>query len=330
MRPVPLRLRSVSAPVLLAALLAACSATPAPPPMSDAPDRASPGEPSRFGRLQVDRPAGLAWASASLRADDVTVTAEPWDGARLDGDDRERAAAAVGADLVRRASERPAPPWWTGGDVLIERAEIDLDGGRTATVVLSVPGRYALEGARRWEAVLDADGMLVRAQIESRRPPDELRAALVRVLGAVRTAQDDGFGGADWLYAGPLALDLEPAPREEAGVGYTGPGGALQLSAQPTPSPPDPQSLRERAGRARQLGGVEVLRSRDLAAGGLDGEEVVADVRPRGEPSERTHTWEHVGPQRSVTIDWTQNPAPPQGAGTSEWDALLGSLRPTP
>ena len=320
----------------LAPLIGACAVSPpAPWPLAPVPTPLDASGSVRFGRYVVSvPPEGVSWQTAIVRCGEAAVTVERWAGAELDGDDRAAAFDAAWADVVRRAAGQPAPPWWDGDGVVLARET--LRAGRRGATLFTVPGRYAPLGMRQWEAAVDAGDALVRVKVAGTDVRAEaLRDRLDRVVDALRTPEDDGFGTADWLYAGPVALDLSPAGGEEASAGYRGPLGRLRVSARADGVPND-ASLRERAERTqggpfrpntRGVGKVDLVRSRDRRAGGLAGQEVVAVARPRGaEPTERTHTWEHDGDHLFLTIELAQSPAP-SGEADPRWDPIVDSAR---
>ena len=327
---------AASALMLLSAL-AACRASPTDPlPMSPPTETAPPPEPVAFGRLRLALPADLTWATASARSGGVSVVPTTWAGAELDGDDRAAAFDAAWAGVLADA-ERKDPPLDRDSNVIAERDLAPLDG-RPVRAVLGYTGMYGLPDERRWDLLLDAGAVLVRAHVVGSRPPDALLDDAVRVLASVRTAADEAFGTADWLYAGPVALALPEAEAEEAGAGYEG-AGALSLRSTPRgapiPEPPLRQRYAELAGGAfrrmfGRMGRTEIVRSQDRSVAGLPGQEVVAEVVPREGDGERRHVWEASAPGPRLLIEWVTPRTPPPPETVATWDAVLDSVAPPP
>ena len=298
---------------------------------------------SAIGRYRFELPEPAVWRRSGLSRHGTDIVASPWEGAGLEGADRETAVDAAGAALQADVFRRP-PPWrleesgattaYLGG------REASLADGRRATAVLGYPGTYSLEGERRWDVVADGGVALLSTHRASQKPEDDVLGELIELLSASRSADDADFGWADWLYAGPVALVLPPARggpgrSERASVTFEVPTGTLAMRISPSAGEINERSLLERwrdvLGAVAQgdADGVEVetVRSGGRTVAGMAGEELVEVTRPPDAPAQRAMTWEYRGPETDVTIRMEPSTGP-LDAALAAWDRLLDSVRP--
>ena len=323
---------------VLAVALAACSP---PSPSMPAADPA-PTVPAVVGRFSLDLPEPAVWTASVLGYDGTDVTAAPWEGAALDGADRETALDAAGAALQNEVFRR-SPPWRLEESgvktAFLGSRETSLADGRRAIAVLGYPGEYTLDGERRWDVITDGGVALLSTHRASQRPEEDVLRELLDLLSASRSSADAAFGESDWLYAGPVALALPPARggpgrSERASASFVLPTGTLGMSIDPAAIEIREQSLLERwadvlaAVAGGQAGGVDVetVRSGTRTVAGLSGEELVEITRLRGGgQTERTLTWEHLGDDLEVVIRVDPSTGP-LDAALAEWDRILDSV----
>ena len=321
-------------------LLAACTPDPARPgpvtpgpagPPDSPPPAAVTGTPIGAARLVFAPPDGLAWTRASGFYGDADVLALPWDGADLDGDERDAAFEGAWAGVAREVGRRDAPLWWSAPSAVVEERDLTDRAGRPARGVLAVPGFYSREGERQWDVLADAGPALVRVSSRGPRDPDAL---LTDALTIARAQTPGSF------HLGTAALAVPFQGSESVTVELAGRAGRLTVLSRSGGTLPIEPPLRQRAAESegpgiRRLlgpGGVTTLRNRDRTVAGLAGREAVLEIAPRGEPGERTHAWEYRGDggarERFVAVEWTVGLDVPAQPSLAAWDALLDSFRP--
>lgn len=320
------------------------------------------------GRLTVELPAptALAPTSGGGTHQDVQVAEHPWPPALPpDGPARDAARDRAWADRVQGALRADPPETLRGtpdGDAGTYLGAREADPGPLPWARAVLHRDPTFDVLVRWEVVADVGpvALVVRGPASEEVAEPALQRAL-DVLGAYVLPGTPRYGEADWLYLRHGAVARTPDGREVVRATFTDHPAFEELSVATLSrsEPADGPSLVERWEEAQRVGLRETLgsllssrsdaRARSVrvgpkAAGTLDGEEVVSEVRagPADDPAAATlvrFEWERRGtpgdghdPDVSVTAvaragDGASSSPAETAAALTAWNALLASLR---